>query len=298
MKFKDLFPLFKKTYTDWSEDKVPRLGAALAYFSIFSIAPLLLIATGIAGLVFGPEAARGGIAGQIESTVGQPAADAIEALLNQSGGVGGSLTATIIGAILLFVGASSVFIELQDTLNTIWKVKPKPGRTIREMIRVRFLSFSMILGIGFLLLASMVVSAALSALSQFLTPDALPGGTYLWQGINQLVSLVILIGLFALLFKYLPDAKITWRDVGVGAVVTGVLFTLGKYLIGLYLGQSSTTSTFGAAGSLVAVLIWVYFSSQLVLFGAEFTRVYANQYGSHVEPAAYATSTEPEKLAR
>jgi membrane protein len=298
MKFKDFLPLLKKTFGEWSEDKAPRLGAALAYFSIFSIAPLLLIATGIAGLIFGQEAARGGIASQIESTVGQPAADSIQALLNHTGGIGGSLTATIIGVVLLFVGASSVFIQLQDALNTIWKVKPKPGRTIREIIRVRFRSFCMIMGIGFLLLASMVVSAALSALDQFLTPDALPGGTYLWQGIYQLVSLAILIGLFALLFKYLPDAKIAWRDVGMGAVVTAVLFTLGKYLIGLYLGRSSTTSTFGAAGSLVVVLIWVYFSSQLVLFGAEFTRVYANQYGSHVEPAAYATSTAPEKLAR
>jgi membrane protein len=265
---------------------------------MFSIAPLLLIAIAIAGLVFGQEAARGNIVHEIEGTVGRPAGEAIQTMLSHTSSTGGSITATVVGVVILLLGASGVFVQLQDALNTIWKVAPRPGRTIREMIRDRFLSFSTVLGLGFLLLVSMIISAALSALNQFLTPEALPGGTYLWQGINLLVSLAILTVLFALIFKYLPDAKITWHHVWIGAGVTAVLFTLGKYLIGLYLGRGSTTSTFGAAGSLVVILVWVYYSSQLILFGAEFTRTYAQHLGSPVEPAANAVSVAPEDLAR
>jgi membrane protein len=179
-------------------------------------------------------------------------------------------------------------VELQDALNTIWRVKIKPGAGLMPMIRARFVSFAVVVSTGFILLVSLIASASLSALSRFWTPEAVAGGTYLWQGVNFLLSLAFITVLFALIFKVMPDVKIEWRDVWVGAAVSAVLFTLGKFLIGLYLGQSSVTSPFGAAGSLAVLLIWVYYSSQLVLFGAEFTRVYALHRGARVVPTANA----------
>jgi membrane protein len=266
-----------------------RMGAALAYYSVFSMAPLLLIAIGIAGLVFGEQAARGEMLEQIRDTVGDQAAAAIEGILARAGRGGGSGWATVVGLAVLFFGASGVFVELQDALNTIWKVMPRPGRTAWEMVRERLLSFSIILGTGFLLLVSLVLSAALEALGGVLKPvTALPGGAGIWQALNFALSFGVITLLFAMIYKILPDAEIAWRDVWVGAVSTALLFTAGKYLIGLYLGHSTLTSAFGAAGSVILVLSWVYYSSLILLFGAEFTRVHARHNGSPLRPSRNA----------
>jgi membrane protein len=242
------------------------MGAALAYYTVFSLAPLLLIAIGIASAVFGEEAAGGKIVEQIEQTVGTPAARAIQEMLKHTHESSGHALPTVVGILVLLFGASGVFVELQDALNTVWKVKPELGQGLLPWLRDRLMSFSVVLGTGFLLLVSLVVSAALSALNNFLTPASLPGGVYLWQGVNLLVSFAFITLLFGVIFKLLPDAPVAWRDVWVGAAVTALLFTLGKYLLGLYLGRSGTTSAFGAAGSLVLLLLWVYYSSQILLF--------------------------------
>jgi len=298
MKPSTFFTLLRETYNEWTADKAPRLGAALAYYSIFSLAPLVVLAIGIAGIVFGEQAARGGIVREIAGTVGAPAAAAIEEMIKHTQQNGESWPATLVGLAVLLFGASGVFVQLQDALNTIWKVTPKPDLGWWSMVRERFLSFAVVLGTGFLLLTALVVSALLAALGKFLTSGALPGGVHLWQGVTVLVSLAFITLLFALIYKLLPDATIAWRDVWVGALVTAVLFSVGKYLIGLYLGQSSTTSAFGAAGSLVIILIWVYYSAQILLFGAEFTRVYANHCGDRVVPSKHAVAVTAEARAR
>jgi len=297
MRLKTLGSLIKESYNAWSEDKAPRLGAALAYYTIFSLAPLLIIVIGIAGLVFGEQAARGQLFAQIKDTVGPAAASAIEDLLKNTQKTGGSWLATVIGFVVLLVGATGLFVQLQDALNTIWKVAPKPGRPILSMLRDRLLSFILVLGATLLLLALLVVSAALTALNEFMPAKALPGSTYLWQVINGLVSFGFGTLLFAMVYKILPDARIAWGAVWIGAAVTAFLFTAGKYLIGLYLGSSSITSPFGAAGSLVVVLLWIYYSTQIFLFGAEFTRIYADRFGSQVQPTENAVRLTPEQLA-
>ncbi len=295
---KDIWEMVKTAGNNWVEDKVPRMGAALSYYTIFSIAPLLVIAIGIAGLVFGREAAQHQIVGQIAGVVGETSAKAIQEMLSHAWLNGASVWATVVGVIVLLFGSTGVFVELQDALNTIWKVAPKPGRPIWEMLRERFLSLTVVVGIGFLLLVSLLISAVLSALVKFLTPASLPGGATLWQVINNLVTFGFLILVFAFMFKALPDVKIPWRSVWVGAIVTAVLFTLGKYLIGLYVGQTSTQSAFGAAGALVLMLVWVYYSAQIFFFGVELTRVYALRTGTRVSPAEHAVPLTPQDLAR
>ncbi len=289
MTAKTYWQMLKEAGSAWIDDKALRMGAALAYYSVFSMAPILLITIAIAGLVFGEQAARGEVLGQVRGVVGAQTANAVEDILMHAGRDGGGGWATAIGFLVLFFGASGVFVELQDSLNTIWKVMPRPGRPIREIVRERLLSFTVILGTGFLLLVSLVISAALVALGGIFKPVAnLPGGAALWQALNFIISLGIITLLFAMIYKVLPDAEIAWRDVWVGAVITALLFTGGKYLIGLYLGHSSLTSAFGAAGSVILVLSWVYYSSLILLFGAEFTRVFARHSGSPLRPARNA----------
>jgi membrane protein len=294
MNLRATYDLLKETVNHWIEDKAMRMGAALAYYTAFSLTPILVISLGIVGLLFG----RDEITRQIHETVGEPAGRAIDEMLKNTDQQGGGILATVFGLIALFVGATGVFGELQDSLNTVWKVEPKPGRGIWGMIRDRFLSFTMVLGVAFLLLVSLVVSSVLATLGALWTPESLPGGTYLWQAVNQLVSLAVVSLLFALMFKYLPDVKIAWRDVWIGAVLTAVLFTVGKYALGAYLGRSSVTSAYGAAGSLVLILLWVYYSALILLFGAEFTRVYANRYGFGVHPDENAQPISREALDR
>jgi membrane protein len=298
MKPKVIVGLLKETWTEWQEDKASRLAAALAYYTAFSIAPLLVIAIAIAALVYGEEAAKGQIATQLGALVGKEAAQAIESLVESSYRQSGEgIIATLISIGLLFFGASNIFTQLQDSLNTIWEVAPKPGRGIKGIIKDRILSFGMVLGIGFLLLVSLILSAVLAALGNYLG-GMMPGLQFLWSILNFLLSFGVISLLFALMFKFLPDVKITWGDVSIGAVITALLFTIGKSLISLYLGNSGVESTYGAAGSLVVLLLWVNFSAQILFFGAEFTQVYANKYGSLIVPTENAVPLTEEARAQ
>jgi membrane protein len=301
MKAKTYWQMLKEAGNGWIDDKAFRMGAALAYYSLFSVAPLLLIAIGIAGLIFGERAARGEVLGQVRNLVGAQTGGAIEEVLAHAGREGSGGWATGIGLVVLLFGASTVLVELQDDLNTVWKVMPRPGRAIWEIFRERLLSFAVIVGTGILLLASLIVTAALQALEGVLAPAAtLPGGAGLWLAVNFILSFAVITLLFAMIFKVLPDAEIAWRDVWVGAILTALLFTAGKYLIGLYLGHSTLTSAFGAAGSVILLLTWVYYSALILLFGAEFTRAYARHSGSPMRPKPHAIprpcppGTEPE----
>jgi len=286
--------MFGKALQAWWDDDAPRLGASLAYYTLFAIAPILLVAIAIAGMVFGPEAVRGEIAGQLDGLVGREGARAVQGLLEGASQRRASVTATIIGGVTFFVAATGAFLELQAALNTIWRVKPNPSVNWRAFVMDRVRSFGLVVAIGFLLLVSLAVSAGLAALSGWLDRRA-PGVPVLWNVVNVFVSLGVATVLFALLYRFLPDVKLQWRDVGVGAFVTAVLFTIGKQLIGLYLGQSTTASSYGAAGSVIVLLLWVYYSSQILLFGAEFTRVYAQREGVKPQPEEFA-ERDPDAL--
>ncbi|HEY1015255.1 MAG TPA: YihY/virulence factor BrkB family protein [Herpetosiphonaceae bacterium] len=293
---KAIFGLLKQTGKEWSEDKVPRLGAALAYYTVFSIAPLLIIAIGIAGLVLDREAATGQIQAQLDGLLGVDAAKAIQEMIQGASKPSSGILATVIGLATLLFGASGVFGQLQDSLNTIWEVAPKPGRGILGTLKDRFLSFTMVLGVGFMLLVSLVISAALAGIGKYFENLGIP--TFLFEAINFAVSFGVITLLFAAIYKVLPDVKIQWRDVWIGAAVTALLFTIGKFLIGLYLGRSSVASSYGAVGSLAILLLWVYYSAQILFFGAEFTQVYANAYGSRVVPDKDAVPVTEEARAQ
>lgn len=298
MKPADIWSITKKTFSAFFADNTFRLGASLAYYTVFSLAPILLISIGVASLVFEQEAAQGEVLKQVKTTIGPKAGEAVEGMINNVNENDSGLLATILSTVLLVVGATGVFVELQDGLNTIWGVKQKPGLGIWGILRARLLSFGMVLGIGFLLLVSLVVSATLAKLHDFVSGADLPGGPILWQTIHFVVSLAVITLMFAMIFKFLPDVQIAWRDVWVGALVTAGLFTVGKYLIGFYLGQAGTESAFGAAGSLVVILLWVFYSSQILLFGAEFTKVYANHYGERLQPAGHAVPVAEDERCR
>ncbi|CAA9233728.1 MAG: Inner membrane protein YihY, formerly thought to be RNase BN [uncultured Chloroflexia bacterium] len=294
---KGIFDLVKKVFSDWSEDRAPRLGAALAYYAVFSLAPLLVLLIGIAGLVFGQEAVQSRVMAQVGGILGEQGGSAIGEMIQGARKPSTGIIATVIGLVTLLFGASGVFGQLHDALNTIWEVQPKPGRGILGMIRDRFVSFTMILGVGFLLMISLVVSAGMSAFGEVLG-GFLPGPEILLQAINLVVSLAVITVLFALIFKVLPDAEIAWGDVWIGAFVTALLFTIGKFALGLYLGKSDVASSYGAAGSLIIILLWIYYSSQILFLGAEFTQVYANTYGSRVVPAEDAVPVTEEARAQ
>lgn len=289
---KAFWNLLKATATEWNRDGAPRLGAALAYYAIFSLAPLLIIAVAISGSVFGREAATGQIVWQIQGLVGHDTAVAIQAMIDKSDEPTTNVVTSLVGIVVLLFGASGVFGELQQSLNTIWDVKPKPDRGIWAAIKDKFLSFTMVLGTGFLLLISLVISAGLSALGGLIT-RMMPGMDILTQIINIVLSFAIITALFALIFKYVPDAHIAWRDVWIGGAVTALLFTVGKALIGFYIGYSSLSSTYGAAASLAVILLWVYYSAQILFFGAEFTQVFANTYGSRIRSQSNGRMTHP-----
>lgn len=280
--------ILKDTGTEWYEDDAPRVAAALAYYTLFSTAPLSLLCVSIVGFFFGERAARGQIADQIGAVTGPEAAEAIQSVVQNAHQSNAGVLSTIMGIVLLLVGASGVFGELQTALNTMWGVKPNPQRgMVKDFLIARFLSFTMVLGVAFMLLASLVISAALSGVGRVLS-DALPGGETVWQILNFLISLGVVTLLFALIFKFVPDAEVKWQDVWIGAAVTALLFTIGKLLLGLYLGKSSVASAYGAAGSVVAFVVWVYYAAQILFIGAEFTQVYSRAVGTPIEPAKNA----------
>ena len=288
MRPRDLSQLLKEAASEWIEDGAMRLSASLAYYAIFSLAPLLVIVISIAGLVFGEEAARGQIAQQISALAGTRAGEAIQSAVQASAEEKTTgVLATIIGLMVLLFGASTVFAELKDALNMIWGVAVKPGRPFLTLVRDRFLSFSIVLSIGFLLLVSLVISAVLAALGKYMSAR-LPLPAAVWHACDFLVSFGVISALFAMIFKILPNVRIGWRDVWIGGLWTAFLFTLGKFLIGLYLGTSSVASSFGAAGSALIVLVWIYYSSCILFFGAEFTKIYACKFGSGIVPNSRA----------
>lgn len=273
-----IWALIRRTLSDWYDDRAPRLGAALAYYTVFALAPSLVIVIGIAGLVLGREAAQGHILVQIRDLVGEQGAQAVEATIMSAQDPKASSTAIALGFITLVFGLWGVFGELQDALNTIWGVAAKPGRGFVGALKDRFLSFALVVGVGFVLLVSLALSAWLALLGTYFG-HLLPVPSAMLEAINFAISLAVITGLFALTFKLLPDVKVAWRDVWLGAAVTALLFSVGKLLIGLYLGKSGVASVFGAAGSLVVILVWVYYSAQILYLGAEFTKVWARWRG-------------------
>ena len=280
MRIADIWPLIKQSVTSWSDDYAPSMGAALAYYTIFSIAPLLLIVISIAGLIYGEDAARGAIFSQISGLVGAEGAMAIQGLLRSVNKPSESIFATVVGVSTLLLGATTVFGELQDALNRIWRAPAlveKGG--LWKLLRRRLLAFGMILTIGFLLIVSLLLSALLAALSGWFG-SSFVGWEILLHVVNFTISFGVTTVLFAMIYKIMPRVNIAWRDVWMGAAVTSLLFSAGKFLIGLYIGKSSVASGFGAAGSLAVLLVWVYYSTQVFLMGAEFTWVYANMYGT------------------
>jgi membrane protein len=299
--FKSAFSLIKQTVSSWSDDYAPSMGAALAYYTLFSIAPLILIVISIAGLVFGREAAQGEIVGQLQGLMGEQGAQAVEALIASAGKSNSSaLAGSVLSFLLLAFGATTVFGELQDAFDRIWRVQVQPRASgLWSLLRARVLSFGMMLGISFLLMVSLILSAGISALGNWAGP--LFGiGEAVMQVMNVLLSFVLITVLFAMIYKIMPRAKVEWSDVWIGSVVTSLLFATGKFLIGLYIGKSGVASGFGAAGSLIVLLVWVYYSAQIFLLGAEFTWIYAHYAGSRKsEPRPKAgEAVEPSRTAQ
>lgn len=294
--FSALPNLLKLTYQGWKEDNSSRLAAALAYYTIFSLAPMLIIAIAVAGLIWEREAVQTAVMNQVGGLVGSQGSEFVGGLLEGANNPREGIAATVLGVVTLLFGALGVFNALHDALNTIWEVKEAETKgiwnSIKKVIVNRFLSFTMILGIGFMLLVSLVISAAISALGTWIG-GLFPFQEFILQIINLVISIGVITVFFALIFKILPDADVAWRDVWIGAFFTAILFSIGKTLIGLYLGSSAVASSFGAAGSLVLLLLWIYYSAQILFFGAEFTQVYANQFGSRIVPEGQTSTASP-----
>lgn len=277
--------LVRESFIHWWNDDVPHMGAALAFYSVLSIAPLFMLGVAVLGYTFGPEAATGQVVAQLRGLLGAEGAKAMQTLIvSASKHPLRSELATVIGTILLLIGAIGTFAELQNTLNRIWKVPPAPYKSVTDLLKRRLFSFGLVLGFGFLLLISLVLSAGLSAAKETFGAQA-PGMKYVIQTVHLIVSFGVVTIVFGTIFHLLPDTKVRWQDVWVGACITALLFTLGKFLIGFYLGHSMLTTVYGAAGSFVVLLLWVYFSSQLVFFGAEFTHAYARHHLPAPQPA-------------
>jgi membrane protein len=277
----ETWKLLKDTVLSFIDDEALSRGAAIAFYAATSIAPVLLIVIAIAGLAFGRDAAQNAITAQLSGLMGQQTAEVLQSAVASAAGKSSGIVATVVGIITLFATASGVFGEMQSALNAIWKVQPT-GTTVSRLIRARAASLGLVAALGFLLMVSLVVSAALTAFANQIN-SILPFGRLLLSGLNFVVSLTLISVLFAAIYKVLPDRHLEWHDVGVGAVVTAVLFTIGKALIGLYIGRSAVASSYGVAGALIVLLLWVYYSAQIFLLGAEFTKVYANRHGSKQE---------------
>ena len=295
--FPAAFGLFKQTAEEWIGDKAPQLGAALAYYTVFSLAPLILILLAIIGLLFrhDPAGAWNRMVEQMSYFLDRSAIQVVRDIAQNASHPSKGILATVTGIALTLFGASGVFGQLQDALNTIWGVKPKPGSGIREFLRARFLSFTMVAGVCFLLLVSLVIEACLKAFSNSIS-TSLPGGGTFALCVYFVFDFTVVGFLFAMIFKFLPDAKIQWRDVWIGGALTALFFLIGKWALGLYLGSGAAASAYGAASSLITLLLWIYYSAQILLFGAEFTQVYANRYGTHVEPADFAVRVKRPEI--
>ena len=287
MNIKAGFVLLKDSFMEWKDDGALDLGASLAYYTIFSLAPLLLIVIGVAGIFFGREAVQGQLVSELRGLIGEQGGEAIQTMIANVGRERTGVLATIVGVVTILFGATGVFVQLQNSLNRVWEVKAKPERGIWSFVRTRLISFGMLLGIGFLLLVSLAISAAVTSLGTW-AAGLMPGTEMVLQVLTFVLSFALMTLLFAMIFKVLPDVEIAWRDVWIGAVATALLFTIGKFLISFYLARSTVASTYGAAGSLVVLLLWIYYSSQILFFGAEFTQVYAGRYGSQIRPSQHA----------
>ena len=289
MYLRRLGTVLSKAASAWMDDHAQSMGAALSYYTVFSIAPLLLIAISVAGLVFGQDAAQGAVVDQLQGLIGQSGAQAVQDLLKNVSKPSEGIVATVTGVVVLVIGATSVFGELQDDLNRIWQVPTRQKvSSWWAFLRARLLSIGMIFALGFLLLVSLAASAAFDAFSSWST-SSIADWAALAHGVNFIISFMLTTALFAMIYRFMPQATIEWRDVGIGALVTALLFSIGKFAIGLYIGKSALASGFGAAGSLAVLLAWVYYSAQIFLFGAEFTWAYAHAFGSRQDtPAAAA----------
>ena len=281
------FGLLKDTFKDFMDDKAMRLSAALAYYSVFSLAPLLIIAISIAGAIFGEDAARGAIRDQLASAMGDASAQAVQEMIKSAHREGQSWMMTLVGLGILLVTASGVFSQLKDAMNTVWDIEQKPGFNLKELVKGKLTALSMVLVIGFLLLISLVLSTSVAAVTNWMG-NSLPIPALVFQVISFVISIGVVTVLFAMIFKVLPDADVQWKDVWSGAFITAVLFSLGKMLLALYLGREAAASSYGAAGALILLLSWVYYSANILLFGAEFTQVYARRKGRAIEPTENA----------
>jgi len=289
--------MLKQTGQEFLRDKGPQLGAALAYYTVFSLAPLILVLLAIVGVIFRDDPAGGWnkITQQMSYFLDASAEQVVQNIAQQASQPGKSTVATIIGVTLALFGASGVFGQLQDALNSIWGVKAKPSRGIWGFLRNRFLSFAMVAGVCFLLLVSLIIEALLKGFSQYVQ-SVLPGGLVVAMTVYLIFDFAVIVLLFAMIFKFLPDVKIQWRDVWIGAVMTAIFFGIGKWLLGLYLGSGAAGSAYGPASSLITLLLWIYYSSQILLFGAEFTQVYADRSGRGVQPDEYAVRVQRKEV--
>lgn len=294
MGLKQVWRLLKQAFQEWNQDRASQLAAALAYYTLFSLAPLLILAIAIASLFFDNGAVRDQLMGQVEALMGGASANFVRTVLDNANRPGGSSgwVASAISVVLLVVGATGVLSQLQLSLNTIWNLETRPGIGLVDQLRKRLLSLGMVIVIGFLLLVSLIASSIISGFSGYLN-TLIPGLDALVQLLNFVLAFGLSTLLFALMFKYLPDAIIAWRDVWFGAAATAILFSVGKYLIGLYLGNSSFGSSYGAAGSVIILLVWVFYSAQILFYGAELTQVYSRRFGSQIRPNKYAVQQRP-----
>jgi membrane protein len=297
--FGNVFGLLKQTFQEWLGDKAPQLGAALAYYTVFSLAPLILVLLAIVRVIFrdDPAGTWNKITEQMSYFLDPSAVQVVQSIAQKASEPGKSTIATIIGVGLAIFGASGVFGQLQDALNTIWGVKAKPGGGIWGFLRNRFLSFAMVAGVCFLLLVSLTLESLLKAFSHYVQ-TVLPGGIVVALAVYFIFDFAVVVLLFAMIFKFLPDVQIQWRDVWIGAVITAILFGIGKWLLGFYLGSGAAGSAYGAASSLITLLLWIYYSSQILLFGAEFTQVYAARAGRAFKPTEYAVRVETKEVEK
>ncbi|MCX2573054.1 YihY/virulence factor BrkB family protein [Pedobacter sandarakinus] len=287
---KGIWGVLKAAFTGFGDHKVTKLSGSLAYYTVFSMAPLLVVIISLCGIFLGREIAEGKVYAQLEGFLGRDSAASLQELIKNAYLDGKGTIALIIGIVTLLIGSTTIFGDIQDSINTIWGIKPKPKRGWVKLLQNRFLSFSVIISLGFVLLVSLAVTSVLDTFSQKLQARFEDVSFYIFYVVNQVVTLAVISLIFAVIFKVLPDAIIKWRDVMAGAVVTAVLFMIGKFAISVYIGQSDVGGTYGATGSLVVVLLWTYYSSIILYFGAEFTKAYAIAYGSEIYPAHYAVT--------